>query len=120
MSSLQLTPRPDRAIKNRASAAVPPGRPREVRIGSIDASRRASPGHQPEYRVGARERLVDDMDIAVRSLHDLNALPCLRGARVRTRSRGWVRRCRGRSPGLGGRLCPRTDDDHNLLSWFVS
>jgi hypothetical protein len=49
-------------------------RPGEVQVGGLDALGVRVWRHQPEHRVGALERLVDDVDVAVRSLHDLDAV----------------------------------------------
>jgi len=54
-------------------------RPGEVHIGGLDALSVRVREHQPEHRVGARERLGADVDVAMRSLHDLDALACVRG-----------------------------------------
>jgi transcriptional repressor AefR-like protein len=70
-------------------------RPAEADVGGFDAlGLEVRPGC-PEHRVGARERLVDDIGVAVRSLHDLDAR-----ARVRGQTRrillyeGSIRMCR--------------------------
>ena len=54
-------------------------RPGEVHVGGLDAVGVRVWGHQPEHGVGARERLVDDVDVAVRPLDDLDALAYVRG-----------------------------------------
>jgi hypothetical protein len=48
-------------------------RPGEVHVGGLDALGVRVREHQPEHRVGARERLGADVDVAMRSLHDLDA-----------------------------------------------
>src|SRR6266699_3924317 len=49
-------------------------RPTEVDVGGLDALGVGVWRHQPEHRVSACERPGDDVAVAVRSLHDLNAL----------------------------------------------
>src|SRR5260221_13258285 len=48
------------------------GRPSEVDVGSIDALGARIRWTQPEDRVRALERLVDDTDLTVRPLHTLH------------------------------------------------
>jgi hypothetical protein len=54
-------------------------RPAEVHKGGLDAVGAEVRRHQPEHRIRTCERLVDDVDVAVRTLHDLDAVARLRG-----------------------------------------
>ena len=54
-------------------------RPGEVHVGGLDAAGAGVGGNQPEHGVGTRECPVDNTKVAMRPLHDLDTLPCLRG-----------------------------------------
>jgi hypothetical protein len=53
-------------------------RPTEIHKGGLDALGLKVRGHEPEHGVGTRERPSDDVDVAVRPLHDLEAPPYVR------------------------------------------
>jgi hypothetical protein len=55
------------------------GREAEIEIGGRDARGARIGWHEPEHRVGAGERLVDDIAVAVRAVYHLNVLPIFSG-----------------------------------------
>ena len=64
-------------------------RPGEVHIGGLDALDAGSGGTRQNTGVGAGERLVDDVDVAVRFLHTSTCSRVCEGRREgRARSRG--------------------------------
>ncbi len=57
---------------------------REIHVGGVHVRGGRVGRHQPEHRVGARERAVHHGGVAVRALHDLDApARCRRQARAR-------------------------------------
>ena len=56
-------------------------RPGEVQIGGLEAVGGGVRRHEPEHGIGAREGPAHDIPVAVRSLHDLDALSRACGGR---------------------------------------
>ena len=69
--------------------------PGEVDVGGLETLGLRLRRHDPEHRVGAGERLGDDVEVVVRSLHHLDALEACSDRRdgsrtmTRTGSRRW-------------------------------